>query len=202
MEILEQVPDCEVILVPVGGAGLIAGVSLAVKTLKPSVEIIGVEPENVASLQAAILMGRPVNGFKAATLADGLAVPIVGGNSFKVARKHVDSMVSVSEKMIALSVLRLLEMEKIVVEGGGATALAAVLPGGPLFNKFKGKNVVIPLCGGNIDTTVLGRVIDRGLAADNRLIRFIATVSDRPGGIAQLSRDMADMGVSIKVRRN
>jgi len=97
------------------------------------------------------------------------------------------------------SVLRLLELEKIVVEGGGATSLAAILPGGPLAGKFRNKKVVIPLCGGNIDTTVLGRVIDRGLAADNRLIRFIATVSDRPGGIAQLSRDMADMGVSIKV---
>ena len=100
--------------------------------------------------------------------------------------------------MIALAVLRLIELEKIVVEGGGATALAAILPGGPLFGKFKGKKVCIPLCGGNIDTTVLGRVIERGLAADQRLIRFSATVSDRPGGIAALSRDMADIGVSVK----
>ena len=77
--------------------------------------------------------------------------------------------------------------------------MAAVLPGGPLYGKFKGKNVVVPLCGGNIDTTTLGRVIDRGLAADQRLIRFSATVSDRPGGIATLARDMADMSVSVKV---
>jgi len=198
IEVLEQVPDLDAIIVPVGGAGLIAGVALAVKTLRPNAQVIGVEPENCASLQAAMAAGKPVNGFKNATLADGLAVPIVGGNSFKVARKHVDYTVSVSEKMIALAVLRLLEMEKVVVEGGGAAGLAGILPGGPLFGKFRGKKIVVPLCGGNIDTTVLGRVIDRGLAADSRLIRFIATVSDRPGGIAQLSRDMADMGVSIK----
>ena len=102
--------------------------------------------------------------------------------------------------MIAIAVLRLIELEKLVVEGGGAAALAAILPGGPLHGKFAGKKVVVPLCGGNIDTTVLGRVIDRGLAADKRLVRFSATVSDRPGGIATLARDMADMGVSVKVR--
>ena len=126
-------------------------------------------------------------------------MPIVGPTSFEVARRFVDYSVSVSEKLIAIAVLRLIETERLVVEGGGATGLAPILPGGPLFGKFKGKKVCVPLCGGNIDTTMLGRVIDRGLAADNRLIRFIATVSDRPGGIAQLSRDMADMGVSIKV---
>ena len=198
IEILEQVPDADVVLVPVGGAGLIAGVSLAIKTLRPHVEVIGVEPENVASYKAALKAGRPVNGFKEATLADGLAVPVVGPHSFHVARKHVDYSVEVSEKMIAIAVLRLIEMEKIVVEGGGAAALAAILPGGALYGKFAGKKVVIPLCGGNIDTTVLGRVIDRGLAADSRLIRFSATVSDRPGGIATLARDMADQGVSVK----
>ena len=103
--------------------------------------------------------------------------------------------------MIAIAVLRLIELEKLVVEGGGAAALAAILPGGPLHGKFAGKKVVVPLCGGNIDTTVLGRVIDRGLAADKRLVRFSATVSDRPGGIATLARDMADMGVSVKVSK-
>lgn len=82
--------------------------------------------------------------------------------------------------------------------GGGATALAAILPGGPLFGAFRGKKVCVPLCGGNIDTTVLGRIIDRGLAADQRLVRFSATVSDKPGGIANLARDMADQGVSVK----
>lgn len=123
---------------------------------------------------------------------------VLGPTSFHVARKYVDSSCEVSEMMIAIAVLRLIELEKLVVEGGGAAALAAILPGGPLYGKFRGKKVVVPLCGGNIDTTVLGRVIDRGLAADQRLIRFSATVSDRPGGIATLARDMADMGVSVK----
>ena len=198
IEILEQVPDVDVILIPVGGAGLIAGVSLAVKTLRPTVEVIGVEPENVASYAAAVLAGKPVHTFKGATLADGLAVPVVGPTSFEVAKHFVDYSVSVPEKMIAISVLRLLEIEKLVVEGGGAAALAAILPNGPLYGKFKGKKVCVALCGGNIDTTVLGRVIERGLAADMRLVRFSATVSDRPGGIASLARDLADMGVSVK----
>lgn len=198
IEIMEQVKDVDVILVPVGGAGLIAGVSLAVKTIAPHVEVIGVEPENVASFAAALKAGKPVNAFKEATLADGLAVPVVGPTSFEVAKHFVDQTVTVSEKMIALAMLRLIEMEKLVVEGGGATGLAAILPEGPLYNKFQNKKVCVLLCGGNIDTTVLGRVIDRGLAADSRLIRFSATVSDRPGGIARLARDMADIGVSIK----
>lgn len=198
VEILEQVPDVDTIFVPVGGAGLIAGISLAAKVLQPSVKVIGVEPFNVASFAAALHAGEPVNGFKAGTLADGLAVPVVGPTSFKVAQRCVDETCCVTEGQISIAMLRLIEMEKIIVEGGGATGLAAILPGGPYYGKFKGKKVVIPLCGGNVDTTVLGRVIDRGLTADSRLIRFQATVSDRPGGIAQLARDMADAGISIK----
>lgn len=172
---------------------------MAVKTIRPHVQVIGVEPENVASYAAAVKAGKPVNAFKEATLADGLAVPVVGPTSFQVARRYVDSACQVSERMIAIAMLRLIEMDKIIVEGGGAAALAAIIPEGPLYNKFAGKKVCVLLCGGNIDTTVLGRVIDRGLAADQRLIRFSATVSDRPGGIARLAKDMADIGVSIKV---
>lgn len=171
---------------------------MAAKTIKPTVQVIGVEPANVASYAAAVAAGKPVNGFKEATIADGLAVPVVGPTSFKVARHYVDSSVVVTEKQIALAMLRLIEMEKVVVEGGGAAALAAILPEGPLFGQFRGKKVAVLLCGGNIDTSVLGRVIDRGLSADSRLIRFGATVSDRPGGIARLARDMADLGASVK----
>jgi threonine dehydratase len=201
IEILEQVKDVDVILVPIGGAGLIAGVALAVKTINPSIQIIGVEPVNVASYAAAIAAGKPVNGFKEMTIADGLAVPVVGPTSFEVARRYVDSTCVVSEMSITLAMLRLIEMEKIVVEGGGAAALAAILPGGPLYGKFANKRVCVLLCGGNIDTSVLGRVIDRGLSADSRLIRFGATVSDRPGGIAGLAKDMADLGASVKVTK-
>lgn len=198
IEILEQVPNVDVVVCPVGGAGLIAGLSLAVKTLRSKVTVVGVEPDNCASYMAALEAGKPVNGFKAGTLADGLAVPVVGDISFEVAKRYVDDCVSVSEMMIAIAVLRLLEQEKVICEGGGAAGVAALLPGGPLYGKYAGKNVVIPLCGGNIDTTVLGRVIERGLAADDRLVRFAATVSDRPGGIASLAKAMADCGASVK----
>lgn len=124
---------------------------------------------------------------------------MVGAHAFEVARHYVDETVLCSEKEISLAVLRLIENEKMVVEGGGAAGLAALLPGGALDRpELKGKNIVVPLCGGNIDTTVLGRVIDRGLAADNRLCNFIATVSDRPGGIARLTELLSEQGASIK----
>lgn len=132
-------------------------------------------------------------------MADGLAVPVVGPHAFEVARHYVDECVTCTEKEISLSVLRLIEQEKMVVEGGGAAGLAALLPGGKLDRPdLKGKNIVVPLCGGNIDTTVLGRVLDRGLSADNRLCNFYATVSDRPGGISRLTALLAEQGASIK----
>jgi threonine dehydratase len=196
IEIVEQVPDVDAVIVPVGGAGLIAGVSLAMKTLKPGVIVIGAEPATVPSLTGALEAGKPVTVPAGATLADGLLVPRVGTNAYALAAKHVDKVVLVKERFIALAMLRLLELEKAVVEGGGATGLAAMLQG--LLPELEGKNVVIPLCGGNIDTPVLGRVLDRGLAADGRLVRFEAIVSDRPGGIAALTKILADCGVSIK----
>lgn len=157
------------------------------------------EPEFCASFTEALKAGKPVPAAVQNTLADGLAVPVVGSHAFKVARHYVDECVLVSEKEISLAVLRLLENEKMVVEGGGASGLAALLPGGKLDRQeLKGKNVVVPLCGGNIDTTVLGRVLDRGLAADGRLCNFVATVSDRPGGIAKLTQLLSEMGASIK----
>jgi threonine dehydratase len=198
LEILEQVPDVDVVLVPVGGCGLIAGVSLVIKTLKPKTLVIGVEPENVASFTAALAAGHPVNGFKEPTLADGLAVPIVGSTSFAIARKYTDSVALVGEEGISLAMLMYIESEKIVVEGGGAASLAAIMPGGPLFGQFPGKKVVVSVCGGNVDSTMLGRVIERGLAADGRLIRFICTISDRPGGLARLTQRVSDLGGNIK----
>ncbi|CAM9814730.1 unnamed protein product [Ascophyllum nodosum] len=209
MEILEQVPDVDYIVVPVGGAGLIAGISLATKTLQPEVKVIGVEPYFCASLTEALAAGKPVHAKTTPTLADGLAVPTVGDQAFEVAKRHVDGVELVSEKFIALAVLRLLEMEKFVVEGGGATGLAGILPGGPLdipelkgkehdLYSYRRKKVVVPLCGGNIDVPVLGRVIDRGLAADTRLVRFVTTVSDRPGGISGLAASISDAGGSIR----
>mmetsp|Transcript_10563 Transcript_10563/g.31883 ORF Transcript_10563/g.31883 Transcript_10563/m.31883 type:complete len:380 (-) Transcript_10563:85-1224(-) len=200
IEILEQVPNADAIVIPVGGAGLIAGVSLAVKTLMPAVKVYGVEPDLCASFQAALDHGSPVApDLVKPTLADGLAVPVVGPTSFEVCHDLVDETVSVPELMVAKAVLRLVEAEKIICEGGGATGLAGLLPGGPLDRpELKGKNIVVALCGGNIDSTVLGRVIDRGLAADGRLVRFVSTVSDRPGGIAELTSTLSELGASIK----
>ena len=199
IEIMDDVPNVDVVVVPIGGAGLIAGVSCAIKTLKPETQVIGVEPAYCASYTAALRAGKPVPAPFTPTLADGLAVPIVGPHAFEVARHYVDECVLSSEKCIALAVLRLLENEKMVVEGGGAAGLAALLPGGPLDRaNIKGQTIVVPLCGGNIDTTVLGRVMDRGLAADERLIQFHATVSDRPGGIAKLTDLLSTQGASIK----
>jgi threonine dehydratase len=198
-EMIDDVPDVDVVVVPIGGAGLIAGVSCAIKTLKPDTKVIGVEPEFCASYTAALRAGKPVPAVFTPTLADGLAVPVVGSHAFEVARHYVDECVTVTEKEIALAVLRLLENEKIVVEGGGAAGLAALLPGGILDRAdMKGLNIIVPLCGGNIDTTVLGRVIDRGLAADKRLVNFYATVSDRPGGISKMTSILSEEGASIK----
>ncbi|MGO8835817.1 MAG: threonine ammonia-lyase [Limisphaerales bacterium] len=195
LEIADQVPDVDAMVVPIGGAGLIAGVALALKTLKPGVKIIGVEPERAASFTAAMQAGKPVRVEVRPTLADGLSVPQVGGNAFAIARGLVDKTVLVGEHDIALAILRLVELEKAVVEGAGAAPLAACLAG--LVPELKGKNVVLPLCGGNIDTPILGRILERGLASDGRLWRFTATISDRPGGLARFAGLIAETGASI-----
>lgn len=195
LEILEQVPDLDAVIVPVGGAGLLAGVSLAVKTLRPDAKIVAVEAENVASFSAALEASKPVKIALHPTLADGLAIPQVGSNAFEIARSLVDQTVTVTEEQIAVAILRLVELEKSVVEGAAATPLAACLSG--KLNDLAGKRVVLLLCGGNIDPNVLSRVIERSLVADGRLGRFTAVISDRPGGLADLAAQIASTGASI-----
>lgn len=195
LELARQVPHLDAVIVPIGGAGLIAGIALALKTLKPGVKVIGVEPERAASYTAALEAGHPVETELRPTLADGLSVPKVGQNAFQLARQHVDRTVLVREQDIARGVLRLMELEKAVVEGAGATPLAACLAG--LVPELAGKTVVLPLCGGNIDLNTLDRVIERGLASDGRLCRFTATISDRPGGLARFAGLIAEEGASI-----
>lgn len=195
LEIVEQVPDLEALIVPIGGAGLIAGVSLAVKTLRPNVQIIGVEARRAAGYTAALAAGKPVPVQISPSLADGLAVPQVGANAFSIARQHVDRVVLVEEHDIALAILRLVELEKSVVEGAGATPLAACLA--KLLPELSGQRVVLPLCGGNIDTNILGRVLERGLASDGRLCRFSTSISDRPGGLARFAAIIGEEGASI-----
>src|SRR5437764_12216525 len=167
IEIVDQVKDVDAVIVPVGGAGLLAGVSLAVKTLRPQPKIIAGEAENVSSFSAAMKAGEPIKIALQPTLADGLAIPQVGANAFAIAREHVDQSITVNEEQIAIAILRLVELEKTVVEGAAATPLAAVLSG--KLPELAGKRVVLLLCGGNIDPNILGRVIERGLVADGRL---------------------------------
>ncbi|MDB6146869.1 MAG: tdcB 1 [Spartobacteria bacterium] len=196
LEILEQVPNFDVVIIPVGGGGLLAGVSLAIKTVRPQVQVVAVEAENVASFSAALEAGKPTKIALHATLADGLAIPQVGSNAFEIAKSRVDRVLTVTEEQIAISILRLVELEKGVVEGAAATPLAACLSG--KLKDFAGKKCVLLLCGGNIDPNVLSRVIERGLVADGRLGRFIAVISDRPGGLADLATQIAAAGASIK----
>ena len=195
LEIAEQVPDVDAVIVPIGGAGLIAGVALALKKLKPKIKIIGVEPKHADAFAAALRAGHPVRVDIKPTLADGLSVAQVGENAFRIARDLVDKTILVDEHDIALAILRLLELEKSVVEGAGAVPLAACLAG--LLPELKGKKVVLPLSGGNIDTPILGRVLERGLVSDGRLYRFTANISDRPGGLARFAGLIAEVGASI-----
>jgi threonine dehydratase len=196
LELLDQVPDLDAVIVPVGGGGLIAGVSLAIKSLRPATKIMGVEAAAMPSLSEALAAGRVSVCPGRPTLADGLATTKLGENAFAILRGRIDRAVSVSEELIALSILRLIEMEKMVIEGAGAAPLAALLSGE--LNELKGRKVALVLAGGNIDPLILGRVIDVGLAADGRLARLVATISDRPGGLAHLSAVIAQCGASIQ----
>jgi len=195
LEILEQAPNVQAIVVPVGGGGLLAGIGTVVDAMRPDVELIGVEPESAACLTAALAAGAPVNVTLTPTLADGLAVPLAGKIPFETLSRVVDRVVTVDEAAIALAILRLMELEKSVVEGAGAAPLAAFLAG--KLASLKGRNVVLVLCGGNIDLTMLDRVIEVGLVADGRLTRFTVSILDRPGGLARLAEVIASTGASI-----
>lgn len=196
LELLEQVENLDAVVVPVGGGGLLAGVALAIKSIKPSIQVIAVEAEAAMGYSAALAEGRVVPMHCGPTLADGLAVSIVGRYAFAIARERVDQVVQVSESQIARAVVRLMELERSVVEGAGASGLAAVC--GPLKQQLAGKRVAIVLCGGNIDLLIVSRLIEMALASDGRLARFNAVISDRPGGLAKLATAIAGIGASIQ----
>lgn len=196
LEVLEQTPDLQAIVVPVGGGGLLAGIGTVIKARRADVQVIGVEPAHAACLSAGLAAGRPVPISLAPTLADGLAVSQVGEHPLEILRHVADRVVTVDEAAIALAVLRLIELEKSVVEGAGAAPLAAFLAG--RLDELRGQRVVLVLCGGNIDLTMLDRVIEVGLVADGRLARFTVSISDRPGGLARLAEVIAATGASIK----
>lgn len=196
LEVLKQIRDVDAIVCPVGGGGLIAGVALAVKATRPRVRVIGVESAATGNFAAAKRAGRPVSVPRRPTLADGLATLTMGANAFALAREHVDEVVSVSEDWIALAILRMVELEKTVVEGAGAVPLAAMMAG--RLPALAGRRVALIVGGGNIDPAMLSRVIEKGLVHDGRLTRFMAKISDRPGGLAELCRVIAGAGASIK----
>jgi threonine dehydratase len=195
LELVEQIPDLDMVIVPVGGGGLLAGVGNAVKALRPQAKIIGVEPDRCASFQAALAAGQPVAIEAAPTIADGLAVRCVGRQAFAIAAAVVDEIVTVTEGEIAQAILMLLEVEKTVVEGAAATTLAALLSGKL---KMTGRTVALPLCGGNIDMTMMANIIEHGLAKDGRLVCLRTFVNDKPGALAAVARIVADAGASVK----
>lgn len=195
LELLEEETRFDAVVVPIGGGGLISGVAIAMKALRPDIRIIGVEPENAASMRTALLTGQPKEIAIEPTIADGLAVKRAGKRTLEVIQSYVDEVVSVSEEEIASAILKLLEIEKTVVEGAGAASLAAVL-----FHKITGlqwKNVAMVICGGNIDPTLLSKIIERGLAKDGRLVRLRTVVRDRPGELARMCQLVADTGANI-----
>ena len=196
LEIMEQVPDVEAIVVPIGGGGLVAGVALAVKSTNPRIKIFGVEPARAAGFTAAIEAGHPVKIELRPTVADGLAVGKVGERAFATAAPLVDRVVTVSEDELALAMLRLVELEKSVVEGAGAAPLAAAMFG--KLPETANLRTVMILSGGNVDPLILTRAIERGLVADGRLSRFTAVISDRPGSLAKLTGLIAQTGASIR----
>jgi threonine dehydratase len=196
LEIIQQTPDLEAIVCPIGGGGLNAGLAVAVKSQSPKIKLIGVESTHTGNFSAALRAGKPVVVRRRATLADGLATLTVGANAFALARNRVDEVESVSEDWIALAILRMVELEKTVVEGAAAAPLAALMAG--KLPRLAGKRVALVVCGGNIDPAILSRVIEKGLVHDGRLTRFTAKISDRPGGLAELCRVIAASGASIK----
>lgn len=195
LELVEECPQMEVLVVPVGGGGLIASVALAVKALRPDIRIVGVQSERVASAVESRARGGVVKLPAGATIADGIAVRRIGDLTFPLIERWVDDLVTVSEEEIASSVLLLLEREKTVAEPAAAVTLAAAVAG--RIGDVAGKHVVMLLSGGNIDVNLLSRIIDRGLTNDGRLARLDVRVEDRPGALASLAAAIAEKGANI-----
>lgn len=195
LEILQQVPDVDVVVVPIGGGGLIAGIALAIKATNPGVGIIGVEATNLAAMQASLAAAQVTPLHAANTLADGIAVARVGQLTLPLVQRYVDDIVSVDEEAIAQAIMILLEREKTLAEGAGAVAFAAVHQ--QLTTQLAGKNVVALISGGNIDMNMLSRILERGLERDGRLSRVKVVVSDKPGSIAELATVIAQQQANI-----
>ncbi len=194
LEILEQNPQVEAILVPIGGGGLIGGIACAVKEQNPKIKMIGVQTSRVPSMRAALEKGEPVELPAASTIADGIAVRRCGVETVPLVARYVDQIVTVEEEEIASAILYLLEREKTVAEGAGAAAVAALLHAK---TNLKGKNTVALVCGGNIDPIFLSRIIERGLVKDGRLVRLRLNVPDRPGALNAITALFVQAKVNV-----
>ena len=194
LEIAQQQSDIDAVVVPIGGGGLIGGIACAVKETNPRVKVFGVQPARLPSMKAAVSEGKPVVLPPATTIADGIAVRRAGDTTLPLVQKYVDDIVTVEEEEIANAILLLLEREKTLAEGAGAAALAAVL------NRklqLAGKRVAVLVCGGNIDVTLLSRIIERGLVKDGRLVRLRIHLPDYPGALHRLTGILANHRANI-----
>lgn len=194
-EILEQLPETDVIVVPIGGGGLISGISFAAKTLKPGIKIVGVQTENIPSMKESIRNGKRTTVSGPVTLADGIAVKTPGENTFKIVQKYVDDIVTVDESEIAQAILFLLEKVKTVSEGAGACPTASLMNG--KISGISSKNVVSLVSGGNIDINKMTRIIDNGLVKSQRKVFFDTVLPDHPGTLTKLLELVAESGANI-----
>ena len=195
LELAEQVPDLATVVVPIGGGGLISGIAIALKGLRPDVRVIGVEPEAAASARVSRDAGVRTLLPSVETMADGVAVKQVGARTFPLIERFVDDIVTVSEDEIASAIVLLLERERLVVEGAGAVGVAALASGKvPMAD---GDDVVVVISGGNIDINLVSRIIERGLSSDGRVVRLRVRVRDRPGALARLTQTVAAEGGNV-----
>lgn len=195
LELLEQCPGMDVVVVGVGGGGLICGIAAAIKAERPEVRVVGVEAATLPAALRAREAGERVTIPAAETIAEGIAVRTIGELTFPLIERYVDDLVTVSEEEIARAVLLLLEREKALAEGAAAATLAAVVGG--QIGDLAGKDVVMVVSGGNIDVNLLSRIIERGLVNDGRLAHLEVRVRDRPGALAALTGLLADRGANI-----
>lgn len=194
LEILNELPDADAVIVPVGGGGLISGIAFAVKTLKPDCKVYGVQASGAPGMLKSVENRKlePLAGVS--TFADGIAVKCPGDLTYEFCRKYVDKIVTVTDDETAMAILALIERHKLIAEGAGAVSVAAAM-----FNKIdiKGKKTVCLLSGGNIDVTILSRVISRGLQKAGRLGELVLKTADRPGQIKEVTAIIADLGANV-----
>lgn len=194
IEILEELPDADAVVVPIGGGGLISGVALAIKKLRPECKVYGVQAAGAPSMYNSVKNGEIQRLDSVSTIADGIAVKEPGVNTFKYVSEYVDDIVTVTEDEISSAILHMIEKYKTVAEGAGAVSVAAVM-----FDKLpvKGKKVVCVVSGGNIDVTILSRVITRGLMKSGRSTSLCIELMDKPGQLKDVSRIIADCGGNV-----